>query len=268
MELSNALTLATLLNRTLILPPVRLGKAVPWDTKQNLESKIIADEELQRDCQHNPVGIDCALVSKWRYVSWEFLLGQEWWENENLIEKFNSSRSWLTEELGIHDDQIHNFNDLARRYTQIGDTAGTIKSLGSFQNLITLTELTNSTYQSKKLLHFGSLFSAGRLKLQLKENKELKASNEKIILKNAKLAKMSEAISEKLNELGGKTRYIGLHARVSDSNFKVSSFFFLRSPKLISYPLARCQDQYAEIIPIDNGSTPDTTSNFEFLFEK
>lgn len=72
MELTNALTLATLLNRTLLLPPVRLGRAQAWAIKLELEQYLQEAEENKRRCtdrslgslgQESPVAVDAEGVA-------------------------------------------------------------------------------------------------------------------------------------------------------------------------------------------------------------
>ncbi|KAG0660786.1 hypothetical protein C6P46_004470 [Rhodotorula mucilaginosa] len=227
-SLVNALVLAQLLNRTLLLPPARLGHAMPWepDPKHTVvfSERCKAGLEPDKPAATNPkshligLGEACDPSTGWTYVGWDYLIEPDLLQDHALVDRWNSSTEWLTsttEGLGLATADIHTFEDTARRSYQILDSRDTALD-GSFESRLELDDLRDPVgIGSKRLLWFGSLFSGSRLKLVGPKNKALHdETSAKMILRNEGL----DAISDQVRDALGS--YVAVHARVGDGVFK------------------------------------------------
>ncbi|GAA6017515.1 hypothetical protein JCM10207_008253 [Rhodosporidiobolus poonsookiae] len=212
----NALTLAALLNRTLLLPPARLGDALAWSTDKDLNQRIVTSERKHLDgtCR----GPDNCRFS---YVGWEWIVSPRLLEGRTVVDRWNSSEDlfFLPPEeggLGLSPDDVWEFKDPVRRSYQIyDDPSAPTEPPGYFASRIELDDLRNS---DKRLLKFNSLFSGGRLMLSREENRQIMIdAGENMILQSEGL----DAISNRVRDLLGS--YVAAHARVGDGIFKTQA---------------------------------------------
>ncbi|GAA5982690.1 hypothetical protein JCM10908_006747 [Rhodotorula pacifica] len=229
-SLVNALVLAQLLDRTLLLPPARLGHAMPWerDPKHSVafSERCKAGLEPELPVVANPkshmigLGEACGPPTSWTYVGWDYLIAPDLLDNRALVDRWNSSVEWLTDSfeaggLGLNAHDIYSIPDTARRSYQILDSReATLDS--SFESRLELADLRDpSGFGGKRLLLFGSLFGGNRLKLVDPANKALHdETSAKMILRNAGL----DAISDQVRDALGS--YVAVHARLGDGVFK------------------------------------------------
>ncbi|BGP27871.1 GDP-fucose protein O-fucosyltransferase family protein [Rhodotorula toruloides] len=234
-SLVNALALAQLLDRTLLLPPARLGAAIPWEPDPKV--RVAFSEECKagvtsRPFAKNPnaakisTGEECDDPAHWTYVGWDYLVTPSLLANRSLVDRWNASHSLFTLSpsrggLGLSPSDIQTFPDPSRRSYQILDSPSTAMDKGLFTSRLELDDLRSS---SARLLQFGSLFSGARLKFVQEENRRVvQEVAEKVILQNDGL----DRISEKVRGLLGA--YVAAHARVGDGNFKVRHTRFLQT---------------------------------------
>ncbi|GAA6039765.1 hypothetical protein JCM8097_004211 [Rhodosporidiobolus ruineniae] len=228
-SLVNALTLAQLLNRTLLLSPARLGSPIPWGPDVNL--RLTHSERCKAGLEADPIASttnsprigesECDDPSKWTYVGWEYLVSPLLLEGRAIVDRWNSSSEWFfasLEEggLGLREDEVRAFDDPERRSYQIYDARATpTDTSGLFKSRLDLEDLREDP---ARLLRFGSLFSGARLKLSSDENKQVMIeANENVILRSEGL----DAISDKVRDLLGS--YVAVHARVGDGVFKTQA---------------------------------------------
>ncbi|GAA5886392.1 hypothetical protein JCM5296_001893 [Sporobolomyces johnsonii] len=223
-SLVNALTLAHLLNRTLLLPPARLGNPIPWGPDMNnrlvfserCKAGLLPDLPIARSPSLHAVatGEVCDDPERWSYVGWEYLVTPKLLEGRQLVDRWNSSHDWFTASLeegglGLEADDIHSFVDDDRRSYQLYDTRSTPTDLGLFRSRIDIPDLLESPLAQKRLLKFGSLFSGARLNLAKEENlRALIETNELMILQSAGLDAISDEARDRLGS------YVAVHARV------------------------------------------------------
>ncbi|GAA5870505.1 hypothetical protein JCM1840_004783 [Sporobolomyces johnsonii] len=223
-SLVNALTLAHLLNRTLLLPPARLGTPIPWGPDMNnrlvfserCKAGLLPDLPIARSPSLHAVatGEVCDDPERWSYVGWEYLVTPKLLEGRQLVDRWNSSHDWFTASLeegglGLEADDIHSFVDDDRRSYQLYDTRSTPTDLGLFRSRIDIPDLLEGPLAQKRLLKFGSLFSGGRLNLAKEENlRVLIETNELMILQSAGLDEISDEARDRLGS------YVAVHARV------------------------------------------------------
>lgn len=239
-SLVNALVLSRLLNRTLLLPPARLGHAIPWGPEPDLINKLVFSEECKNGLHPElPIAsstnshlvaqkLECDDSNKWTYVGWSWLLSPKLFEGRDIVDRWNSSRSWFETTiedggLGLKPEEIHPFVDDDRRSYQIYDSKDTPTQLDFFQTRIHLDDLLEGPISEKRLLQFGSLFSGGRLVLTREENKKEYAETfNGVILENEGLEVISNEVRDRLGS------YVAVHARTGSqekgSIFYVSSF--------------------------------------------
>lgn len=222
--LLNALTLAHLTNRTLVLPPARLGQPEPWYPSHILQAKL-------EKPTFSPVTGD----RLYELVEWSWFFGDDFFDKiagVRVLEREDMSRTWLDNRLGISHpssspqerglarrEQVRTFSDRERRSYQIYDDAQAHtrhpkQAEKRFARRINLDDLTQAT---ETLLEFGSLFSSSRLVLTRPENIEWRKTIEgEMVFRNEHLDKLSDAI---VQELGRD--FIGMHLRVGDGPFEV-----------------------------------------------
>ncbi|BGP03736.1 hypothetical protein NBRC10513v2_007468 [Rhodotorula toruloides] len=227
-SLVNALALAQLLNRTLLLPPARLGAAIPWEPDPKV--RVAVSEECKAGVTSRPfasspnsvkisTGEECDDPAHWTYVGWDYLVTPSLLANRSLIDRWNASHSLFTlpSSLGGLDllpSEIQAFPDPTRRSYQILDSPSTPLDKGLFTSRLELSDLRSSP---ARLLQFGSLFSGARLKFVQEENRRVvQGVAEMVVLQNDGL----DGISGKVKELLGT--YVAAHARVGDGNFKIA----------------------------------------------
>jgi len=226
----NALILSKLLNRTLLLPPARLGNAIPWGPEDDLPNKLVFSEEckkglheglpVSKSTNSHLIGLReaCDDPKGWTYVGWDWLINPELLKGRNLIDRWNSSKEWLFEKqelggLGIENEEdVHSFLDDDRRSYQIYDSRDTPTQLGLFKTRIDLEDLLEGPIAEKRLLRYGSLFSGARLNLAKKENQdEYEKTFNGVVLANSGL----ESISDEVRDLLGS--YVAVHARTGSN---------------------------------------------------
>lgn len=231
-SLVNALVLAQLLNRTLLLPPARLGSPIPWEMdpkfrvafSERCKAGLEPDKPLATLANAHAVGVGeaCEDPHKWTYTGWDWLISPSLLAGRSLVDRWNSSSSWFTAPLdegglGLSPDEIHQFADVDRRSYQILDDRSTHMSSGQFTSRIELDDLRDEAgLGGKRLLRFGSLFSSARLKFVHDENRKLlDDTTNDVVLESGGL----DAISDRIrNQLGS---YVAAHARLGDGVFKV-----------------------------------------------
>ncbi|GAA5937925.1 uncharacterized protein JCM15063_005414 [Sporobolomyces koalae] len=221
-SLVNALVLAKLLNRTLLLPPARLGNAIPWGAGTDLTDKVVFSEECKAG-QHPDLPVarstnshliaerkECDDPHKWTYVGWSWLINPQLFKDRQLVDRWNSSHSWFQLELehgglGLSPEDVHVFADEERRSYQIYDSRQTPTQLGLFQSRIDLDDLLEGPIAQKRLLQFGSLFSGSRLNLANEENqRDYEKTFNGVVIENEGLDAISDAVKERLGSYVAK----------------------------------------------------------------
>ncbi|GAA5838466.1 hypothetical protein JCM11251_003400 [Rhodosporidiobolus azoricus] len=226
-SLVNALALSHLLNRTLLLPPARLGSPIPWGPEVNTrlthsercKAGLEPDKPIAKTTNSPKIGTtECDDPARWTYVGWEYLVTPKLLEGRQLVDRWNSSWEWFHDPvseggLGLAPEDVRSFDDPERRSYQVYDSRSTpTDKSGLFASRLDLEDLLADEH---RLLRFGSLFSGGRLKLSKEENQRvLIEANEAMVLQSQGL----DSISDKVRDLLGS--YVAAHARVGDGVFK------------------------------------------------
>lgn len=224
-SLENALVLAVLLNRTLIIPPVRLSSnPIPYLPTRKLVSVI----ESSNDPALNPCPsgedidsiLDTASCNPYHdfiHLSWRHLMPIDHLLNRtSFVERDDVRQTWFKTALNIHSDDIYWVKDKYPYEFNFYDKSTGVLATSKYSRHIHLGDLLNQT-QKYRLLHFGTLFGSGRLRLSDMSNAELQTTiREAMVLSNPLLERLSNQVTR---QLGGKDSYYALHLRLGDGVF-------------------------------------------------
>ncbi|RPD53054.1 hypothetical protein L227DRAFT_581719 [Lentinus tigrinus ALCF2SS1-6] len=222
--LENALVLARVLNRTLLLPPVRLGRPLtykPFDvlyeasaiTKVGLE---YCSREVSHDQDPPP---ECDDYMDYTYVSWDTLVDMPSIRSEQpILDGWNFTDAWLHDVLNISSaaGDIFYLKDATRKQYSFQDVFTLDPPARKFSEYIHIDMLAR---RPERLIQLGTLFGSARLYLLLKANFLLrKHIRERMVFTNDHLIRAASAIRV---ALGGT--YLGAHLRVSGNIFEWSA---------------------------------------------
>lgn len=234
-EVENAFTLAKLLNRTLILPPARLGRPVPWAWTDRLQR--LWNDEIKsgnRDClAYKGIGPDgiltstppdrCTGYADWTSVQWDYLFNiAPITKSVPVVDRWDYRQEWLWEAFDLKQGELVVLQDPDRYSYQILEKSGPSgpgkASNPKYKLGITLDTL--RAYDHVKVLEMGSVYGSGRLDLKSSAAKSIRVAVRKAqICRHPVIGEVSDAIAERL---GGRGQYVGMHLRVGDGVFRVS----------------------------------------------
>ncbi|RDB24811.1 hypothetical protein Hypma_008009 [Hypsizygus marmoreus] len=219
--LENALVLARLLNRTLLVPPVWLGNKPLRYLNFNALSQALAlsDKDGLFHCSqipsHIPSPMECTGYFDYTHISWDWLVDlSETKKVQHLRQRWNMTDAWITEHLRISEVDIWMIKDTSPYHYRILDTVTDTSPLShKFLETLYLPDLATST---KRLIHFGTLFGSSRLRLKNSTNVAIRASiRQSMTFSNVILIDASYSIAKSMGHL-----YIGGHLRLGDGDFQ------------------------------------------------
>ncbi|KAG9286566.1 hypothetical protein G9A89_000613 [Geosiphon pyriformis] len=225
-SLINGIILAWYTNRTLIVPPIILGKTLPWKRELYLQHllaefksgkivsetcRYLSDEEDDLSCQQNQ--------PSYTLLPWDYLFDMEFVRNNiRMINRPDFSFKRLISSLGIVDPEteIHYIQNKDRYYPQFFDDSSHIPvNLVPFKQALHLCELRS---RPEKLVHMFSIFGSSRLRLRFSENLKFRKSIlDKMLFSHPALVNISKSI---IHDLGGLASFIGVHLRMGDLTFQ------------------------------------------------
>lgn len=234
--LENAILLAYILNCTLVAPPVRLGKPLPYRPFDILENQLIrAAEPKPLDCSQTTVGIsalpECTEYNSYVEMPWS-----------NLVDF-----AAIQDELGLDILFIHGSHTPAQFLRQILDISNKDitflkdKELYQFRIQDSDLNLDESRYRtalsadhlrelldSSRAIHFGTLFGTGRLKVRGSGRTAARVKvRAGMVISNPAVLDAASAVRAKFagsqSRPGAGTGYLAVHVRVGDRKFKGSA---------------------------------------------
>lgn len=234
-SLENALTLAFMLRRTLLLPPVWLGHAIPYISFDKLQRRLqMANKAGLERCREmgeggsdDPIPRECEGYFDWTLVHWDFLVDLKVARSKVTIrDRWNQTQEALVDELGLRwktkasqGDVFDLKEDKLYQY-RIYDDPADVEPLGKYENCLDTDRLADDT-RGYKLLNIGTLFGTARLRVTKKENGDARSAFRRaMVFRNEMLDEITERIS---NRLGGAGNYYGLHLRVGDGVFQADA---------------------------------------------
>ena len=225
-SLENAFVLAALLNRTLIVPPVRLSSnPIPYLPTRNLVSAIESSNDpalkacSSREAFDSILGTgSCNPHHDFIHLSWRHLMPIGHLLNRiTFVERDDMRQTWFKTSLNIHSDDIYWVKDKFIYEFDFCDKSTGVSTASKYSRHIHIRDLLNQT-QNYRLLHFGTLFGSGRLRLSDTLNIELQTTiREAMVLSNPLLDRLSNKV---MRQMGGKDSYYALHLRLGDGVFE------------------------------------------------
>lgn len=219
--LENALTLARLLNRTLLVPPARLGpKTLRYVRSSTLARMLrLSDKRRGRDhCAYIPVDVprpdECADYMTYTLVPWAWLvdLGPIA-AQQALVRASNGTAAWVEEWLGVRDNETLYLPDTEPYEYQFVDTPAPAREGNKYHHTISIDMLAAAP---QRLIQLGTFFGSSRLRLRKGENRRVRGEvRQHMVFANAALTLAAERIGEVLGET-----YVGTHVRVGDGRFQ------------------------------------------------
>ena len=222
--LENALTLAKLMGRTLLAPPIRLGNAIPYVSFDKLHFRLnqASKAGLEHCKTFDEYGIlprECIDYFDWTSVGWDLMMDMEGMikrMDQPVIDRWNGTLEWLEEELGIKEDEdIYAFKDDSMYQFRYYDSPDDTEPLEKFERRIELSDLRQ--LDEYRLLHVGSLFGTSRLRTTGEDAWEVRSAfRQAMVFRNPLLDKITDTIRDRL---GGPENYYAVHMRVGDGVF-------------------------------------------------
>ncbi|CAI2183989.1 14573_t:CDS:2 [Funneliformis geosporum] len=219
-SMENAFFMAYFLNRTLILPPIIFLDGISHIYSENTDKLYSGLIPLNRNsnnfkfCKNN----QCKDIQYTLYP-WEELFDMRWIrERIKIIHRSDFNLSSLLNSLSITNEKEFLFLKDKHIYQhKFYDDSDSKIPLNKYHMRINLSNL-KEDHNNKKLIHFGSLFSALRIVKELPESKIFWKNLTRELVPNNQI--MIEITRNIINELGGKGNFIGVHFRLGDSFFK------------------------------------------------
>ena len=219
--LENAITLARLLNRTLLVPPARLGaKTLRYVRSSTLARMIQLSDKHQgrRHCAHIPVDVpipdECTDYIAYTLVPWAWLVDFRPIEaHQTFVRVSNGSATWIEERLGVRPNETLFLSDTEPYEYQFVDTPAREREGDKYLHTIPIDTFVAAP---QRLIQLGTLFGSSRLRLRKAENRRVRGEVRRhMVLANAALTLAAEKIEE---ALGGT--YVSAHVRVGDGHFQ------------------------------------------------
>jgi GDP-fucose protein O-fucosyltransferase len=230
--LENALVLSRLLNRTLLVPPIRLGrKAINYDNFTMLQETIDNDFVFFSQCDnqaqkltHEPassINQNCVADDDIRartYLPWDWLTDFAKVRSEQqIIDRWNLSSGWIASHLKVPSSQILTLSDTTVYHYQFVE--GVAKSESHRSRSPTYLESVNTAFllaHPARLIQLGSLFGSSRLKLSLEHTRAIRKDIRRhMVFTQPVLVDISSRIHDKLGGEYGNG-YLGAHVRLND----------------------------------------------------
>lgn len=216
----NALTLARLLNRTLIVPPIRLGnKPIPYYPLDRLSRTLaFADKTGLNHCVHIYPGLstpfECLDYFDYTHIPWDWLVNLTLVNSrQKLVCRWNFTEKWFHDALGIVDNQILLIRDLTPYHYRFVSNGASSSEKNWYTEDISIDFLAR---QEQRLLLFGTLFGSTRLQLQQQQHLDIRREiREAMTITHPILDRVSNSISKALGDA-----YLAIHLRASEHKFE------------------------------------------------
>jgi len=215
----NALVLARILNRTLLVPPIRLSHTpLHYDKYNRLRQFLAAGKNKLHYCTEMAGDMstlpECLEYLDWTNISWDWLVDLSSIKAEQrLLQRWNMTDAWIHEQLQISDSDIVTLRDTDLYQYRFVDSTSVSHANLKYTQLVHIPTLALS---SKRLLQIGTLFGSSRLRLRRAENVRIREGiRRSMAFTEPTLVNAADAIAR---ALGGA--YLGAHIRIGDGSFK------------------------------------------------
>ena len=217
----NALVLARFFNRTLLVPPIRLGykplRYVNFDALAQFLALSCKDglRHCSRVVPHLPLPVECTDYFAYTHLSWEWLVNlTEVKAHQRLIHRWNMTDDWVYEHLMIRDTDVLIIKDHTPYQYRFLDTAtDTSPPNHKYVQSIFLPDLALS---NQRLIQLGTLFGSSRLRLKNSTNISIRGRiRQSMHYTNPTLVGVAQSISRSIGPA-----YLGVHLRLGDGRFQ------------------------------------------------
>lgn len=240
-ELANALLLAYMLKRTLIVPPAFLGSVVGWMPMEQLLdhlSWLTTPKDFDKICQPPTPGelnsytqrSKCSEYNQFAAISWTQL--HDFTALEPYVKiRFQDTVSFekLQQDLGVtnaetyvhYDDHLYDW----RLYEDVEEANKILKNGSNFVDSFTDRKFykiyTPLHWQQKKekLLHLGGIFGSTRMNMIKQQHIQLQHLISET-LKYRRDTPLGETVKGIVQHLGGKATFNAVHFRLRDVPFR------------------------------------------------
>ncbi|KAF7968725.1 hypothetical protein HWV62_29593 [Athelia sp. TMB] len=219
--LENALVLAVLLNRTLLLPPARLGskplRYVAFD-RLRVYLALSGDEGLAHCGKvpaHTYTPDECAEWGEYSHIAWDALVdlkGLRKTQGARTCPAGNFSTAWPHDSLNISESETLTLRDDGPYDFRFVDApAPASQRYAQDIHILTLRA------EEARLIQIGTLFGSARLRLTQPQNLALRTAVRRSMAFTH--PGLTAATREIARTLGGEGRFLGAHVRVGDAHF-------------------------------------------------
>ncbi|TFY78455.1 hypothetical protein EWM64_g5553 [Hericium alpestre] len=216
----NALVLARILNRTLLVPPVRLGnqpiRYVHFDHLHRFLSLSGKDGLMHCSQVSQDVALpqECLDFFSFTHVSWQWLVNLSSVEAEQrLVYQADFTYPWLDPTSALENDTLILRDNGTYDYRFVDYDLPPAMQHHKYTSLVPISTLSSS---DAPIIQLGTLFGSSRLHLRNRTNVAIRTRiRERMTLSNPILFDVAEVAKAALGKL-----YLGAHVRVGDGSFK------------------------------------------------
>ncbi|KAJ3772965.1 hypothetical protein FB446DRAFT_734721 [Lentinula raphanica] len=220
--LENALTLSRILNRTLLVPPVRLGsKPLRYVNYDSLYSFVsLSGKENMTHCSKTaldvPLPFGCFDYFDYTLLSWDWLVDFTTIRaRQPIISRWNLTDAWLHDCLNISSTETYALKDTSRYQFRFVDDDFSTHNAKYSENL----NINTLAFIEEPLLQIGTLFGSSRLSLSIPQNRYIRSqARDSMVLTNTYLLRAAEIVSTALG-----SSYLAVHVRLGDGQFKADA---------------------------------------------
>ena len=223
-SLENALVLARLMKRVLIVPPIRLGLPIRhFEFDKLYRNAALSSKRGLEHCNISAVlssivPPECMAYHEFTLVPWSVLIDtQQLSLLYPIVERWDTSTAWVRRYLNVGDAETANIKELHPYQFQFFDSSDDSRPLkAKYSERIDIPNITVE-YDQYRLIHFGTLFGTTRLRLSLPDSTKVRRQvRELMVFQNPLLLHIARSISF---QVAGENRggYIGIHLRLGDS---------------------------------------------------
>lgn len=214
----NALTLAVILNRSLIIPPARLGPHPIRYYAYNTLSKAIAlsgKDGLHHCAYASSISSpECVEYNKYTLLPWNWLVNlASLSSTPRVVHRWDMTPKWVQLHLGLLPEDIFVLKDeKPYQYRFIDVFEDPAPPNPRFETLYQITELARNEH---RLIQLGTLFGTSRLRLVQPANQDIRSTIRRAMVFNPpELHAVASAILSSLPSV-----FLGAHVRLGDGWF-------------------------------------------------
>ncbi|KAG0741780.1 hypothetical protein G6F66_002560 [Rhizopus arrhizus] len=239
----NAIVIAKVLNRTLILPEVNVGKGTSWAPTSRYEHKMSICPGFHKTAD------DCADFRRYVPLPAEaiFDISAARANGVRIIHRTSMSETYFQDEWSATDEDIYRVIDTMRLSYRIYDLKENEDNMRNFTQRLDMEDLAT---RQERFIVFGSLHYTNRLALSdpqltwfINHLREEVSIGHPVVIKQA---------LQVVSRLGGPNTFIGVHLRQGDGFFKKSMVETVNAVRLA------LEQESLAYLPTDQLTVPST----------